>query len=212
MSRPLSKRSAEIRRLLDEFRPTFVLALHETWSPFFWGGAGLLLIETYPTAPADWNLFPGAITGMEGLLSVLCNPAKYLSEMLADWARGLLRRPSYTRLQKGLSGNPHYERISRVVERYKELGGPICSGWWTDYLGAVYKMSMVGEGRLNTSLETGLTDWLTLTSYAVNKFGCPGITTETFPQIRAGTWGISERAEQSFLMIKAVVEELDGQV
>lgn len=209
MSSPLSKRSAEIRRLLDEFSPTFVLSLHETWSKFFWGGSGLLLIETYPTSPTDWNLFPGAITGVEGLLSVLFNPAKYLSEMLADWARGLLRRPTYRRLQKGLSKNPHYQLISRIADRYKESGGPICSKWWTDYLGAIYKMSMVGEGRLNMSLETSFTDWLTLSSYAVNKFGCPSITTESFDPIRAGTWGIEERGEQQFLFLKAVVEELD---
>jgi len=210
MSRPLSKRSAEIRRLLDEFKPTFVLSLHETWSPVFWGGAGILLIETYPTAPEDWNLFPGAVTGAEALVSILTNPTKYLSEMLADWARGVFRRPTYKRLERGLSKNPHYQLVSHIVDRYKTLGGPLCGGWWTDYLGAVYKMSMVGEGRLNLSLETSLTDWLTLTSYAVNRFNCPSVTTETFDPIRAGTWGISERAEQSFLFLKAAVEELDA--
>jgi len=209
MSQPLSERSAEIRRLLDEFKPTFTLALHETWNPLFWGGAGILLIETYPTSQMDWALFPGAITGREGFISAITNPAKYLAEMVADWARGVFRRPTYRRLERGLSGNPHYQLISRIAERYKALGGPIVGQPWTDYLGAIYKMSMVGEGRLNTSLETGMTDWLTLTSYCVNKFGCPSVTTETFDPIRAGVWGIEERGEQSFLMIKATVEELD---
>lgn len=209
-SQPLSERSAEIRRLLDEFSPTFTLALHETWNPLFWGGAGILLIETYPTSPSDWDLFPGAITGMDALLSVLCNPVKYLSEMVADWARGVARIPTYRRLEKSLGTNPHHQLVSRVVERYKKLGGSICGQPWTDYLGAIYKMSMVGEGRLNMSLETGMTDWLTLSSYAVNRFNCPAVTTETFDPIRAGTWGIEERGEQSFLMIKAVMEELDA--
>jgi len=69
---------------------------------------------------------------------------------------------------------------------------------------------MVGEGRINTSLQTGITDWLTLSSYAVANFNCPAITTETFDPIRAGTWGVEERASQSYLFLKAVVEELDG--
>lgn len=210
MTKPLSKRAADIRRLLHEFKPTFTLSLHETWNPMFFGGSGILLIETYPTAPTDWNLFPGAVTGREALLSVICNPVKYLAEMLADWGRGVFRVPSHRRLARGLSKNPHYQLISRIVNRYEELGGSLCGQPWEEYLGAIYKTTMVGKGRLNHSLEVGMHDWLTLTDYCVNHFGCPAVTTETFSPIRAGTWGISERAEQSFLMIRAVTEELDA--
>jgi len=205
-SKPLSERSAEIRRLLHEFNPTFVLSLHETWSKVFWGGSGILLIEAYPTAPSEWNLFAGNIAGGGATF----NPLQFLSEMIADWARGVLGRPTYKRLEKSLSGNPHHQLVSRIVERYKALGGSLCGNPWTQYLDVVYKGQMVGEGRLNTSLQTGITDWLTLSSYTVANFNCPAITTETFDPIRAGTWGIEERGEQSSLMIRAVVEELDG--
>jgi len=209
MTSPLSERSKKIRELLHDFQPTFVLSLHETWSKFFWGGSGILLLETYPTSPTDWDLLPGAVTGTEGIQAIL-NPLAYLTEMLVDWGKGVLGRPIYKRLEKSMSDNPHHQLITRIVDRYKELGGSLCGKPWMNFLDGWYKNSMVGEGRINRSLWTGITDWLTLSSYCTNQFGCPSVTTETFDPIRAGTWGISERAEQSFLFIKAVAEELDG--
>lgn len=225
MSSPLSERSKEIRELLHEFQPTFVLALHETWNPFFWGGSGILLLETYPTSPADWDLLPGAVTGTEGIQAIL-NPLRYLEEMVADWAGGVASEPMawlhrrtglslfkdkgrmYRRLQKSLANNPHYQLVSRIVKRYEDLGGYLCGYPWTKFLDGAYKNSMCGPGRINRSLWTGITSWLTLSSYCTNQFGCPSVTSETFDPIRAGTWGIEERAEQSFLFIKAVMEEL----
>lgn len=213
MSAPLTERHKQLREALHEFSPTFVLSLHETVgsgrTPFFWGGAGILLLETYPTSPTDWDLLPGAVTGTEGIRAIL-NPLQYLTEMLVDWGKGVLGRPIYKRLEKSMRDNPHHRLITRIVDRYKALGGSLCGKPWMNFLDGWYKNSMVGEGRINRSLWTGITDWLTLSSYAVANFGCPAITTESFDPIRAGTWGISERAEQQFLMIRAVMEELDG--
>jgi len=131
--------------------------------------------------------------------------------MIADWARGVLGRPTYKRLEKSLSGNPHHRLVSKIVERYKALGGSLCGNPWTQYLDVVYKGQMVGEGRINTSLQTGITDWLTLTSYAVNQFNCPAVTLESFDPIRAGTWGIEERGLMHFQFLQATIEEFECQ-
>jgi len=211
---PLNERHRWLRQALDDFSPTFVYSMHETvstFSDYFWGGAGILLIETYATSASDWNLFPGAITGLEALKTILKNPLQYLSEMTGDWLDGVFRIPRYRRLQRSLSKNPHYQLISRIVERYKKFGLKTVRFPWQCYLSAWHKTTMVGRGRFNTGLEIGMHDWLTLTDYCVNKFGATAVTTETFKPIRVGTWGIDERAEQNFLMLQAITETLDDE-
>jgi len=199
---PLSHRAE--RMAMDVLGPTFVLSLHETVRSEverdpFWAGAGLLVIETWPVSAAEIG---AARSGPASLVG-----AAY--SLLWNWIESALGRPKYLRAARALRDNPHYQTVSNIVSRY-ERSWKVTGEQWMKYLA----MSMsgdiaVGPGRILHGPAMAQAEWHTITDYALSHFGCPGITTETFPTGTVGLRGIEERVAQQLAFVEATLDVLD---
>jgi len=52
-------------------------------------------------------------------------------------------------------------------------------------------------------------EWKTITDYALGLYGCPGITTETFPVGEVGLRGIEQRVAQQLAFTEATLDILE---
>jgi hypothetical protein len=210
-----SIQAARNRALMTKFAPTFVHAAHETTSltsPIFWNGAGILVIECYPIHPSYLNLLPGAIGGPMlpsglGAGLALLEPDRWFRRVIEDWACGMFGAFRSWRARRHLRDHPGFSLVGKVIRRYKKAGGQLLQAPWQRRLENEYGGLMVGQGRLLDIVRPTMCDWLTASEWAVWKFGCIAVTTETFPPGRS-TWGLDERAEQTYLFLKAIIEEL----
>lgn len=198
----IPERHKAMRKLMEEYDPTFVLSLHETIRSetrrdLFWVGAGILTIETWPIDGREF------VTAIDPLGSPSSNLLEWLVYLLYDWLRPLFGIPRWKLAIRNLKENPHYQLTTKIAERFEEIGGELASRKWTKYL-EHFKQPLIGKGRLLHGPEFALSDWLTLTDYAVAHFGCPGVTTETFPVGDRGLRGIEDRTNQQYLYTVAV--------
>ena len=199
-----------MRKLMDDFEPTFTLSLHETirqegigWIDPFWGGSGILAIEVWPMSPGEF----GKTVNLEG--SPLANPLGWLFEVIYEFIRPSLRIPRWKRAVKALRGNKHYQLTTSIAERYKEIGGKMSSQKWTDYH-EYFHEPVIGEGRLLHDVDMMWSEWRTCTDYACAHHRCPAITTETFPPAEVGLRGVDDRVEQQKLFVMATLDVLEA--
>ena len=189
-----------MKRLMAKFEPTFMLSLHETVrtevnTDIFWPGAGILLIETWPISSSE--------------LAAANNFAGWIVRVLVEWLRDMVGVRRYRLATRGLKKNPHYQLTTKIAERYVELGGELTSKRWMRYMEAVQQV-VIGPGRILHGIVSMLSEWRTATDYAVSNYGCPGITTETFPCGEVGMRGIDQRVEQQLTYCHAVLDTLEG--
>jgi hypothetical protein len=201
---PLSHRAERVEMGL--FEPTFTLSLHETIRSEvergpFWAGAGLLIIETWPVSAAE----------ISAARSDVASPAGAASDLLWDWIESILGRPKYLRAAKALRNNPYYQVVSEIVSRYEGSGWEVTTDKWTKYLAMSMRSDIfVGPGRILHGMAQA--EWHTITDYALAHFGCPGVTTETFPTGTVGLRGIEERVAQQLAFTEATLDILDRSV
>jgi hypothetical protein len=206
-----------MRDLMHELKPTFCLSLHETVQSetrrhVWWTGADLLTIEIWPMSPAEfrrlWLPIPEPLE----------NPLGWIGGTLVDWARhhwnnllpwpDFLRYQGWKRARKTLRANPHFDQSARIAKRYEDSGHNF-TGWnWTRYFD-YFGLPMVGPGRMITGPEMVVSEWRTITEYAIGNFGCPGITTESFPTGTIGLRGVDDRVAQQVAYVTAVLDELE---
>ena len=190
------------RVAMGMFRPTFVLALHETVRSevergAFWPGAGLLVIETWPASSEE---IAAARSGDGSLVTMACG-------LLWNWIESILGRPKYLHAARALRDNPHYQMVSNIVSRY-EQDWKVTGDKWMKYLAmSMHSDVFVGPGRILHGMPQA--EWHTITDYALSRFGCPGITTETFPTGTVGLRGIEERVAQQLAFTRATLDVLD---
>ena len=79
---------------------------------------------------------------------------------------------------------------------------------WLRYLELFGELS-VGEGRVLHGPGFYASDWIVVTDYATRNFGCPGITTETFPCGEIGCVGLDWRIKQNVGFVKATLDVLE---
>ena len=192
------------RVAMDAFSPTFTLTLHETVRSEverdpFWAGAGLLVIETWPISAAEISV---ARSGNGSLTGVACG-------LIWDWIASALGHPQYIHAAKALKDNPHYQAVSEIVSRY-ERNYRVTGNKWMKYLAMSMRNDIfVGPGRILHGPAMAQSEWHTITDYALSHFGCPGITTETFPTGTVGLRGIEERAAQQLAFVESTLDVLD---
>jgi hypothetical protein len=193
------------RTAMAALRPTFVLSLHETVRSeverdLFWAGAGILVLETWPISAAEVS---AARSGTK-------SPVAAAYGLLRGWIESALGRPQYIRAARALRGNPYYQTVSEIVSRYEQSGQEVTGDEWMKYLA----MSMsddifVGPGRILHGPAMAEAEWYTIMDYALAHFGCPGITTETFPTGTMGLRGIEERVAQQLAFVESTLDVLD---
>lgn len=76
---------------------------------------------------------------------------------------------------------------------------------YQEYFGA----PVVGEGRMVHGPEMILSEWYTCTDYALAHYGCPGVTTETFPVAEMGLRGVEDRVFYQLAYTGAVLDVLN---
>ena len=190
---------------MNFFRPTFCLTLHETVRSEvkpdpFWQGAGLLLIENFPLSPREAANVQG---GSDSVLGAILGP-------LVRWITSILGIPGWKSAQKALKDNPHYALLTRIADRFKEIGGWLPGRRWTRYLEYFEgRDPLTADGRLTHGPEFARSDWRTITDYALGHWGCPGVTTESFKSSSVGLRGLDERVHLQLLYTHAVLDILD---
>jgi hypothetical protein len=197
-----------LRNLMDEFKPTFVLSTHETVTNerkrgLFWPGCGIMVIENYAIAPELYN----KIIGMPDPIS---NPLGFVAYLIRRWKTFLLPIPRWKRNANLLAAHPDWQLVTDIVARYKEGGNPVMGQKWLRYLELFGELS-VGEGRVLHGPGFYASDWMVVTDYATRNFGCPGITTETFPCGEIGCVGLDWRIKQNVEFVKATLDVLEGE-
>lgn len=198
-----------MRGLLDELPPTFVLSLHETVRSeirrdLFWCGAGLLLIEVYPMSLSE---FEGVI---DTIGSPYADPVTWAINTLREWLSPLWKERRWRRSQKALQNNTGYQLVSRIAERYEQYYGFQLTGdAWMRYQEAMDQPT-VGPGRIIHSPAMMQSEWRTATDYAVSKYGCPAITTESFQPAEMGIRGLDSRVAQQVAFVEATLDILNN--
>lgn len=196
----------EMRWVMNGFKPTFVVSLHETIrselkpSPF-WQGAGLLLIEHCPLGPAESS---GVMGKSVTVLGTVLRP-------LAEWIMGIFGVPRWKFARHALRNNTSYALLTRIADRFKKLGGWLPGRKWTRYLQEFSRDSLTADGRMVHGPVFARSDWRTITDYATGKFGCPGVTTESFHSATVGTRGLDERVGLQLKYVHAVLDVLDAE-
>lgn len=192
-----------LRKVVDVFRPTFCLSLHETVHSEveenkFWAGADPLLIEEWPLSVAE-----GA--GLSGKNMDLLGSAAML---LVAWLWPGFQ-PKY--LQWVLRNNPHYQLITDIVAQYEDGGFLLTGKKWMEYLRLGGSNIILDQGRIFHNPQMLLAEWRTVTGYCAAKFGCPGVTIETFPTGTTGLRGLDKRVEQAEKFLTATLDALNEQ-
>jgi len=200
---PLSHLAERVE--MGAFEPTFVLSLHETVRSeverdLFWAGAGILVLETWPVSAAEILAARG---GVSSLTAVALN-------LIWRWIESALGRPGYIQAASALKDNPFYQTVSDIVSQYERSGWSLTGNKWMKYL----EMSMrtdifVGPGRILHGPSMAQAEWYTIMDYALSRFGCPGITTESFPTGAVGLRGIEERVARQLAFVEATLDILD---
>ena len=184
----------EQRCLLEEFRPSWAVALHETVDEpqdAHFIGEGLLLIEEFPLSLTEQR----AALGL-GLFSPV-----------AKWAAGCLKAPPYWAARRSLRRNSAYALLGRTARAYARGGGRLLNNIYLDFLRGY---TPLGRGRVMSA--RGLMDnvWLTFTGYNLARYGAPGVTLETFPTAHIGLRGIEVRAARQVSYVSALLDELNS--
>lgn len=201
-----------MRDLMDRCNPTFCLSLHETIRSEVrrdpvWAGAGLLTIETWPISSEELE----AVLEPEG--DLLEDPLRWLGRMLWYWIapHSIGERyiqPKWKMAAQVLKNNPHYELTTKCSQAYIKMGGIVTGTKWMRYQ-EYLNQAVIGPGRLIHKPEYMVSDWRTVTDYAVGKFGCPGVTTETFPCAEIGLRGVDDRVDQQYKFIVSTLDILN---
>jgi hypothetical protein len=193
------------RHAMDVLQPTFVLSLHETVPSeidrdVFWAGAGLLALEAWSASAAEMS---AALDIDHGLLPTAFN-------ILCAWIKSALGIPRWHVAARALSDNPHYRLVSEIVSQYEKNGGKMTGERWMRYL-ALYMRGdiIIGTGRILHGAKVAQAEWKTITDYALGCFGCPSVTTETFPVGEVGLRGIEQRVAQQLAFAKATLDILE---
>jgi hypothetical protein len=201
-------RHQQMRGLMNDLPPTFVLSLHETIRSevkrdLFWAGAGLLLIEVYPMSLTEYG----------GVLDTIGSPGAntftWAVNTLREWLSPLWKERRWRRSRKALQNNDGFNLVSKIVEQYeREYGMRLTGDAWTRYQEAMDEPT-VGSGRIIHGPSMLQSEWRTATDYAVGKYGCPAITTESFPCAEVGLRGLDQRVEQQLAFIEATLDILN---
>lgn len=201
-------RHKRMKKLMADLDPTFILSLHETVrtevnTDMFWPGAGILLIETWPISASEL----GSVNNWVG--NPLEDFAGWIVRVLVEWLRDMVGIRRWRLAVRGLKSNPHYQLTTKIAERYVALGGELTAKKWMRYMEAVQQV-VIGPGRLLHGLISMMSEWRTATDYATANYGCPGVTTETFPCGEVGMRGIDQRTQQQLTYCYAVLDTLEG--
>lgn len=200
---PVSHR--EMRFEMDTFKPTFVVTLHETVRSevkpdVFWQGAGLLLIENFALTDSE---IVGAMGRSVTILGTVLRP-------LIGWLGGIVGIPAWKFTRGALKDNADYNLLTRIADRFEELGGWLPDRKWTRYLELFESRDpLTADGRLMHGPALARADWRTITDYAMGMFGCPGVTTESFKSATVGVRGLDERVDLQLTYVRAVLNTLD---
>jgi hypothetical protein len=197
-----------MKELMSGLNPTFLLSLHETVrtevnTDLFWPGAGILLIETWPISSSELM----SVNNWVG--NPLDDFVGWAVRVLVEWLRDLVGIRRWRLATRGVKKNPHYQLTTKIAERYVALGGELTGKRWMRYMEAIQQV-IIGPGRMLHGLVSLMSEWRTATDYAVSNFGCPGVTTETFPCAEVGMRGIDQRVEQQLTYCHAVLDTLEG--
>lgn len=200
-------RHLRMKELMAELEPTFCLSLHETiWSEIdrgrFWPGADILLIEVWPISASELQ----SVSNWVG--DPLADFAGWSVRVLVEWLRDMFGLRRYRFASRAVKDNPHYQLTTEIADRHEELGGKPLGGKWMRYMEATQQLT-IGPGRILHNLVRLYSEWRTATDYAASNFGCPGVTTETFPCGEAGLRGIDQRVEQQLTYVHAVLDTLE---
>jgi len=195
-----------LRQSLHDCDPTFVLSSHETVTNEtlrqpFWPGCGLLVIENYPLSAELYEGIIGIPPGDDIL--------KFAGYLARRWYTLLSGQPRWKRNAKLLADVPGWQIVSGIVTRYFERGAPLMDEKWMRYLELQGELS-VGQGRILFGPMFYRSDWMVITEYATRHFGCPGVTTETFPHGEIGLVGLDWRIEQTFDFACAMMDTLEA--
>lgn len=190
-----------LRREMDAYRPTFVLASHETVTNEpdrqpYWAGCGLMTIEAYPISMDE-------IQALIGIPNPAGDPIGFIDYLGRRWL-WLLGLPRWKRNARILKDNEDYQLLTKVMERFRELGGRVMGHKWMRYQEAMGALA-IGPGRVVVSPKA---DWMTVASYAARHYGCPAITTETFDPGEIGVFGLDQRIIQNTQFVTTVAEVL----
>jgi len=128
--------------------------------------------------------------------------------LLVEWLRDMFGIRRYRFASRAVKDNPHYQLTTEVADRYCELGGKLTGDKWIRYQEFMQQLT-IGPGRLLHGPIRLMSEWRTATDYAASNFGCPGVTTETFPCAEAGLRGIDQRVEQQLAYCHAVLDTLE---
>ena len=200
-------RHKKMKELMAELEPTFLVSLHETIRAetrrdIFWVGAGILLIEAWPISAGE----------LRGVSNWVGNPlsdfAGWGVRVLVEWLRDMFGIRRYKLSTRAVKSNPHYQLTTRIAKRYEKLGGVLASTRWMRYMETVQQLT-IGPGRLLSSIVRMMSEWRTATDYAACNYGCPAVTTETFPCGEVGLRGIDQRVQQQLTYCHAVLDELE---
>jgi len=196
-----------MRDEMDALQPTFVLSLHETVRSevrrdVFWAGSGILFIECYPIDFLELN------KAVDIIGAPLHDPMGWAFRTLKDWLRPMWKGLRWQDAAKALTSNPYYQLVTRTTERYMQDGGKVCGVAWMRYMETM-GVPTIGPGRmLHHPIQTQA-EWKTATDYAVGKYGCPAVTTETFQSAELGLRGVDDRVDQQLRYITAVLDTLE---
>jgi hypothetical protein len=95
------------------------------------------------------------------------------------------------------------------MKRYYEDGGSICGDAWMRYLEDIVGYITVGPGRILHGPASIQSEWRTVTDYALGRYGCPGMTTESFQSAELGLRGLDDRVEMQHKYVTAVLDVLN---
>lgn len=198
----------EMRQKMNVFEPTFCLSLHETVrseikTDPFWQGAGLLLIENFPVSPSE---IAGVMGKSSTVLGAILRP-------LVGWLTSILGVPAWKFARRALKDNADYTLLTHIADRFEELGGWLPGRKWTRYLEMFEgRDPLTADGRLMHGLELARSDWRTITDYALGKFGCPGVTTESFKPAANGLRGLDKRVDLQLKYVHATLDTLNEEI
>lgn len=196
-----------MRHLIGSHQPTFAVGLHETIRSEnirdeFWSGAGNLLIETWPITPSEMAYAADWVGSPSGSL------VDWIWKVLFEWLRDMFGIRRWRMLRRGLMKNPHYQLTTEIADRYTDMGGHLTHNKWIRYLEAQQDI-VIGVGRILHNPVSMMSEWKTFTDYCATNFGCPGVTTETFPCGEVGMRGLDDRVQEQYLYLKAALEVLN---
>ena len=200
-------RHKRMKELMADLEPTFLVSLHETvraetQRDLFWVGSGILLIEAWPISAGE----------LRGVSNWVGNPLSdfvgWSVKVLVEWLRDMVGVRRYTLATRAIKNNPHYQLTTKIAKRYKELGGVVASTRWMRYMETVQQLA-IGPGRLLSGILRMMSEWRTATDYAACNYGCPAVTTETFPCGEVGLRGIDQRVQQQLTYCHAVLDTLN---